>query len=488
MREARRQSSPQRDVMNGKRDMIKRSAVSEVVEGSGLSRSLGLGLLVLYGLGVIIGAGVYVVIGDVMAKAGMLAVGSFAVAGGLASLIALSYAELGARYPEAAGAAAYVKEAFGSDRFAQLTGFAVAVVVLISAATIARGTAGYAHAFVALPEALIAGVVVLLFTAIACLGVKDSVRAAAVMTVIELAGLLLVVSAGVVSVRALQGHALALVPTDLDAWMRVGTGAFLAFFAFTGFENLANMAEEVTNVGRTLPRAMLLSLGISTVLYMTVALVVVAAVPLDDVAASAAPLLAVIERRGWGITNAFAALALVAVANGVLIQILMLSRLLYGMARRSLLPRRLTAVSARHVPVCATLVAGALVLLSTVALPFDALLRLSTTLTLLVFALVSLSLWRLQQRAPRHDLDFPRAPLGSRRRSARQCRIDRGAVCFCVALVPSPVLRWRPDAPPAPRDGRHSPTRYRTRPAPWPSSPPGPWWTAHPQWTNADCR
>jgi basic amino acid/polyamine antiporter, APA family len=335
-----------------------------------------------------------------------LAVCSFAVAGALAGLTALSYAELGARHPEAAGAAAYVKEAFGSDRVSQLTGCAVAVVVLISTATIARGTAGYAQAFVALPEALMAGVIVLLFTAVACLGVKESVRAAAVMTGIELAGLMLVVSAGLAPVRALQGEVQALVPTDLDAWLKIGAGAFLAFFAFTGFENLANMAEEAKNVGRTLPRAILLSLGLSTVIYMTVALVVVAAVPLEEAASSAAPLLVVIERRGWGMANAFAALALVAVANGVLIQLLMLARLFYGMARRSLLPHGLAALSPRHVPVRATLVAGALVLLSTVALPFETLLRLSTTLTLLVFALVSPSLWRLQQSAPRQDLDF----------------------------------------------------------------------------------
>jgi APA family basic amino acid/polyamine antiporter len=108
----------------------------------------------------------------------------------------------------------------------------------------------------------------------------------------------------------------------------------------------------------------------------------------------------------------------------------MLSRLLYGMARRSLLTRRLAAVSPRHVPVCATLVARALVLLSTVAFPFDVLLRLSTTLTLLVFALVSLSLWRLQQSTPRHDLAFhvPRwvpvaAALGSTGLIVAQCAL-----------------------------------------------------------------
>jgi amino acid transporter len=142
---------------------------------------------------------------------------------------------------------------------------------------------------------------------------------------------------------------------------------------------------------------------------MTVALVVVTAVPLTEAMSSATPLLSVIERRGWRLSHTFAALALEAVANGVLIQILMLARLLYGMARRSLLPSRLAAVDPRPVPVCATLVAGALVLLSTVTLPFESLLRVSTTLTLLVFALVSLSLWRLQQQGVRtcHRTDRP---------------------------------------------------------------------------------
>jgi amino acid transporter len=392
--------------MHGQGTMSRRHPEPAPGPGSGLRRSLGVGLLVLYGLGVIIGAGVYVAIGEVVAQAGTLAVWSFAVAGALAGLTALAYAELGARYPEAAGAAAYVKEAFGSDRFSQLTGGVVAAVVLISTATIARGTAGYASAFVALPEALIAGGVVLGFTAVACLGVKDSVRVAAVMTVIELAGLLLVIGTGLASVRDLPGPVQAWLPVSLEAWRRISAGAFLAFFAFTGFENLANMAEEATDVGRTLPRAILLSLGISTGLYVTVALVVVAVVPPEEATSSAAPLLAVIGRRGEGLSGVFAALALVAVANGVLIQLLMLARLVYGMARRGLLPRGLAVLSSRRVPVRATLVAGVLVLVSTVALPFHALLRLSTTLTLLAFGLVSLALVWLQRRVPRPDLAF----------------------------------------------------------------------------------
>lgn len=377
----------------------------ESMRESGLRRSLGLALLVFYGLGIIIGAGVYVAVGDVIEAAGSLAVLSFAVAGALATLTALSYAELGARYPEAAGAAAYVKEAFRSDQFSRLTGFVVTIVVLISAATIARGTAGYAQTFVALPDGAIAGGIVLLFTAVACLGVKDSARTAAVMTVIELAGLLLVVSAGLVSLPNLRDDALDIVATDVTGWIKVLSGAFLAFFAFTGFENLANMAEEAKNVGRTIPLAILISLGVSTILYVAVALVVVAAVPLDEAMTSAAPLLLVIG-SGEGISRTFAALAMVAVSNGVLIQILVLSRLFYGMARRGLLPNFLSTVSRKQVPVLATLVAGALILFSAFVLPFHALLRLSTTLTLLLFALVNLSLCRLHLIEPRPDLEF----------------------------------------------------------------------------------
>jgi len=149
--------------------------------------------------------------------------------------------------------------------------------------------------------------------------------------------------------------------------------------------------------------------------------------PRRKAASSAAPLLSVIERRGWGLSKAFAALALVAVANGVLIQILMLARLLYGMARRSLLPSQLATVGPRHILLLATLVAGALVLIATAALPFASLLRLSTMLTLLVFVLVSLSFWRLQRRAPSRP-PIPCATLGPRGGHIREYWIDSGVV------------------------------------------------------------
>lgn len=371
-----------------------------------LRRSLGLGLLVFYGLGVIIGAGVYVAVGDVIEAAGSLAVLSFAVAGALATLTALSYAELGARYPEAAGAAAYVQEAFRSAYFSRVTGFVVALVVLISAATIARGTAGYAKTFIAFPDAAIAGGFVIVFTAVSCLGVKDSARVAAAMTMVELAGLLLVIGAGTGSLGNLKDHQTELFASDLTGWLKVLSGAFLAFFAFTGFENLANMAEEAKNAVRTLPLAILISLGLSTALYVTVAVVVVAAVPIEQAVSSPAPLLLVIGPDTQASSRIFSGLALVAVSNGVLIQVLVLSRLFYGMARRRLLPGWLAALSTQQVPVRATILAGGLILTSTLLLPFHALLHLSTTLTLLLFVQVNLSLCRLHLEDPRPELGF----------------------------------------------------------------------------------
>jgi len=372
-----------------------------VQETCRLRRTLGPVLLVFYGLGIIIGAGVYVVVGDVIKAAGTGAIISFILAGMLAAMTALSYAELSVRYPEAAGAAAYVEEAFKSNILSRLTGLAVAAVTLVTAATIACGTAIYAKTFVPLPDALLAGFTVILFTGIACLGVKDSVRAAAVMTVIELAGLIMVIGFGL----SAHGMPAEIITFDSIGLNQILAGAFLAFFAFTGFENLANMAEEAKDTRRTIPYAILISLAISTVFYLMIVAVVGAALPSEETAVSSS-LLSVFEHSGKGVSEGFSLIALIAVSNGVLIQILMLSRLFYGMACRSLLPGWLSRTNSQQVPVNATIVAGLLTLVSTVALPFKSLLYLSTTLTLIIFALVGLSLWRLKLIAPIHDLSF----------------------------------------------------------------------------------
>lgn len=373
--------------------------MSEASRQPELRPALGLPALVLYGLGVIIGAGIYVLVGTVAAEAAMATVLSFVLAGLLAALTGLCYAELAARFPEAAGAAVYVKEAFGSDRLSQATGIAVAFAVVVSAATIARGAAAYVQIFLDVPPPVVAAILAVFFTAVACLNVRESVGVAATMSAIEIGGLMLVLAIGSPALSEFGSRAGELVPADLEGWQGVLVGAFLAFFAFVGFENLANMAEETRNPRRALPLAIVLSIALSTALYGAVALVAVLAVPLDRLIEAPAPLLVVLSERGWAIESWFSAIALIAIANGVLIEILMLSRLLFGMARRGWLPGTLATVSAgTRTPVVATLTAGGAVAAFATLLDVQALASLTSLVTLLVFTLVDLSLWRLHRR------------------------------------------------------------------------------------------
>lgn len=370
-----------------------------------LRRALGLWLLVFYGLGTIIGAGIYVLVGEVAGKAGMAAPVAFLLAGLLAALTGLTYAELAARFPEAAGAAAYVSEGLGSPMLARLTGFLVLFVGIVVAASLARGVAGYLTAFLALPQWLVAGAFVLSFTALACLGVRESVGLASVMTIVELAGLALVIAAGAPSLPDLPSRLHEMVPGTAAAWSGVGAGAFLAFFAFIGFESLANMGEEAKDAKRTLPRAIILSIVISTVVYVAVSLVAVLAVPVGQLARSTAPLSLILEASSWAPTELLAVIVVLAVPGGILIDMVMASRMLYGLARRGLVPAWLGHVNRRtQVPVVATLAAGGAAFVLAVGVPFSGLVTVTSTFTLLVFFAVNLALWRVQRRRLRpHD-------------------------------------------------------------------------------------
>ncbi len=381
-------------------NLKKETAVFDPSRTHPLRRVLGLPLLVGYGLGVIIGAGIYVLVGTVIAAAGPFAPLSFLLAGALAGLIAACYGELAARIPEAAGAAAYVKEAFGSDLLSRAVGLAVGAVVLVSTAALARGSAGYARLFVDLPAPAIAAALSIAATSAACIGVRQSVAIAGLMSLVEIGGLSLIVAAGWSDLPS-PSAAWSAAPALFNSFDPAGVlaGAFIAFFAYIGFENMANMTEETHDFERTMPRAMLISLALSTVLYLLVVVVAVNAQPIEG---QHTPLLAIGAKASWYSPSLFAAIALIAVSNGVLIEILMLSRLLYGMARRGWLPTWLIAVNARTAtPVTATLAAGAGVLALAVGLDVEFLASAASAITLLIFATVAAALWRLQRLQPR---------------------------------------------------------------------------------------
>jgi basic amino acid/polyamine antiporter, APA family len=202
-----------------------------------LRRVLTLWPLMLYGLGVIIGAGVYVAIGAVIERSGGAAPASFLIAGIAAALTGLCYAELAARFPEAAGAASYVRHAFGTKHLGLIVGLGTAASIAVAAASIAHGAVSYLTVLVPLPPALLSAGLVLSFTALALVGVRTSVGLAAVIGALEVGGLVLATIVGLGTAPDFNPRLL--LPRGADALQGVVAGAFIAFFAFVGFETLA---------------------------------------------------------------------------------------------------------------------------------------------------------------------------------------------------------------------------------------------------------
>lgn len=365
-----------------------------------LRRRLTLPLLTFYGLGTTIGAGIFVLVGRVAGRAGMAAPISFLVASLLAGFTAFSFAELVARYPRSAGEALYVREGLRSHRLSLIVGLMVALSGIVAAATIINGSVGYVEEFVALPHAVGVALVLGLLTALALWGIGESVTAASIFTVLEIGGLLLVIWAAKGSLADFPARGRELIPPlEGVAWTGVMAGAMLAFFAFLGFEDLVNVAEEARDVTRTMPAAIILTLAITVLLYATVATVSVLTVPPEELAASDAPLALVYERGAGSPPTAITGIAVFAVLNGALIQIIMASRVIYGLADQGALPGRLAYVSARtRTPVAATSLVAAVILGLALLVPLERLAEMTSMIVLIVFSLVNLALLAIKRR------------------------------------------------------------------------------------------
>ncbi|MEM9209425.1 MAG: amino acid permease [Pseudomonadota bacterium] len=371
-------------------------------EQVGLQRRLTLPLLTFYGLGTIVGAGIYVLIGAVAGRAGIYAPIAFLMSALIAALTAHSYAALSARFPKSAGEAVYVREGLGSPLLAGMTGIAVIVTGVVSAATIANGFAGYLGVFVDYPSAPVIVVFVVVLCAVAIWGILESVLMATVITVLSLVGLLIAVYLASDSLSQLDGDWSKLVPPpELGAWTGITFGAFLAFYAFIGFEDMVNVAEEVQNPKQTLPVAIYLALILAALLYVLVALVAVLTLDVEVLARSEAPLVDVVAAAGSrDAAPLIGVLSLLSVTNSALAQIIMASRILYGMSRDGALPAWFASVSPRtKTPTRATLFTGAVVLLFALALPLVTLAEITSFIILAVFTLVNAAYFRLRLRA-----------------------------------------------------------------------------------------
>ncbi len=364
-----------------------------------LRRVLTLPWLVFYGVGVTVGAGIFALIGQVVGLAGDHAPLAFLVAGLVAAFTGFSYAALASAYPRAAGEAFFVGMGMGS--FAgRIVGLGVVAVAITSSAVIALAFAGYVWTITGLPEsASVVGVLAGLGL-IAWIGVRESVAVAAVITVLEVGTLLAVVAVGLPMIGEADNLDKVLsLPASGALWSVVFAGAFVAFFAFIGFEDIENMAEETLDPHRAVPMAIILTLVISVAIYVLVATVATAFPERDALVESKAPLALMFESAAGTSGAPVAVMAAIAMINGILVQIVMASRVLYGMSRERMIPAAIGVLDAkRQTPLRAIALVTVLAGLFALFVPLLRLAELTSLIMLLVFATVNLSLFLIGRR------------------------------------------------------------------------------------------
>jgi amino acid transporter len=419
-----------------------------------LRRVIGPKLLLLFIIGDVLGTGVYALTGTVAGTVGGAVWIPFAAAFAVALVTACSYLELVTKYPRAAGAALYTHKAFGIHFLTFLVTFTVMSSGITSASTASNAFSANALTLFGVqtpPAAVVTAVAlafILLVAAINLRGVGESVKANAVLTCVELTGLLIVIGTGAWALFGGQGDLSRAAEFDLAAgaspFAAVTSATALAFFALVGFEDSVNMAEETHDPVRTFPRVMLAALALAGLIYVLVGIVAVAIVPLADLAEGATPLLQVVELAAPGFPiGVFALITMFAVANSALLNMLMASRCLYGMSRAGVLPGWLGRVLAgRRTPWTAVLLSTALavVLITWVAAnaESEAVASLGGTTSLLllaVFTVVHVAV--LVLRRDRVDHDHFRTPTALPVVGALLCAY------LVTPLVERPPLEYR---------------------------------------------
>lgn len=368
-----------------------------------LVRSIGPAQMALYGLGSMLGAGIYGLMGKVAGEVGNAIWLAFLVALIAALLTALSYASLGSRYPRAAGAAYVTQRAYGFPLLSFVVGLALVCSGLTSIGTQSRVfAANIAGLFglEALPVEWLALGFLLILTGIVFRGIRESMWVNVLCTLVEAGGLLLVIVVGMSYWGSVDYFEMPPSVGDDLPILLIMQGAVLAFFAFIGFEDMYNVAEETRDPERTVPLGLILAMALAAILYVAVAVTAVSVVPWQDLAEAPGPITEVVNRAAPALPPiVFTAITLFAVANTALVNYVTASRMIYGMARQGLLPSMLGNVHdgrrTPHIAIAALfLILAPLALLGTIA----ELAAATVLLLLLVFTVVNGALFVLKRR------------------------------------------------------------------------------------------
>ncbi|MBT4870573.1 MAG: amino acid permease [Candidatus Diapherotrites archaeon] len=340
-----------------------------------LKKSITLKQATIYGIGIILGAGIYALIGEAAGMAGNAVWLAFVVSAIIASFTALSYAELSKLFPKSAAEFVYVQETTKSKALAFFIGYMTILTGFISAAAVALGFSTYFKIFGIGNPIFIAIAVIVILSIINFRGIEESAKLNTIFTIIEAGGLIFIIIIGLSFIGSVDLLSVpsGATPFSMDFFAPILGAAALIFFAYLGFEDIANIAEETKNPKKTVPLALLISLIVTTIIYVLVAVVAISVVPAAELAASSAghsisegPLALV---ASTALANPiggllFTFIALFATANTILILLIVSSRMLYGMARENTLPKALAKIHKKNkTPYIAIAVAGVISIL-----------------------------------------------------------------------------------------------------------------------------
>jgi amino acid transporter len=365
-------------------------------------------MLLLFIVGDILGGGIYARTGEVAGEVGGAIWAGFALAGVVAAFTAASYAELVSKYPQAAGAALYIHKAFKAPLLTFVVAFAVMCSGVSSAAALATAFGGdYLSEFVELPTILVGLAVVLAVSLINFRGIKESAGFNLVCTLIELGGLFLVVVIGAAFLFDGGGDAGRALEFKADATpaLLIVAGASIAFYALIGFEDAVNVAEETKDSTRTFPRTLFMGLGLAGSVYLLVTVIAGMAVPAGTLSKSDGPLLEIVTQGPLSVNSKlFSGIALFALINGCLLNLVMASRLMYGMANEGVVPRVLGRVhQGRKTPWVAIIFTAAIAAVLVTLGDLETLADTTVLLLLLVFIGVNVALLVLRREPVEHE-------------------------------------------------------------------------------------
>jgi basic amino acid/polyamine antiporter, APA family len=366
-----------------------------------LRRRLGLFAVSMSGVGIILGAGIYVLVGEAAGQAGNAVWLAFVIAAVVAAPTGLAFAELAAMFPDAGASASYAREALGV-RFGFITGWLDLAVSIVGAAAVAIGFGSYFDDLLAGGTGPVAIAVLIACGIITYIGVREMITVAVIFTVLEASGLIIVIAVGIPELGGVPLF-------DIEpGWFGVLGAASLVYFAYQGFEEIATLSEETVNPTRNIPRAIVISVIVTTTLYVLVAVVAVSALPWQLLAESNAPLADVVAAVSSDrLADAVSVIALFATFNTVLLLIATGARLSYGMAARRLLPVALARVSAsRGTPWVATLVITLLSIMLAATGDISFVAQVTNFSVFGLFALVNVSVIALRRSRPHASRPF----------------------------------------------------------------------------------